>query len=73
MAHMTTLEEINQHIPLLAIVEDTDAPFFSVYLNLEDGQGNWRQVLDERARILQRVLKGDDLMDLEEALGMIRA
>ena len=73
MANMTTLEELNQHIPLLASVEETDAVFLSVYLNLENGQADWRQVLDERVRILRRVLKDDDLTDLEEALGKIEA
>ncbi|MEN8168007.1 MAG: hypothetical protein ABFR65_11090 [Pseudomonadota bacterium] len=71
MAHLTTLDELKQHITLLASVEESDAPFISVYLNLEDGQIGWREALDERARILRRVLKDNDLADLEEALGKI--
>jgi len=70
---MTTLDELGQHISLLASVEETDAPFISCYLNLENGQAGWRYVLDDRIRILRRVLKGDDLADLEEALGKIEA
>ena len=73
MTHLTTLDELKQHITLLASVEESDAPFISAYLNLENGQVGWRETLDERARILRRVLKGNDLADLEEALGKIEA
>ena len=73
MTHLTTLDELKQHITLLASVEESDAPFISAYLNLENGQAGWRETLDERARILRRVLKGNDLADLEEALGKIEA
>ena len=73
MTHLTTLDELKQHITLLANIEETDAPFISCYLNLENGQTNWRDVLDERARILRRILKGNDLADFEEALGKIEA
>jgi hypothetical protein len=73
MTHMTTLDELKQHITVLASVKASDAPFISCYLNLENGQTGWREVLDERARILRRILKGDDLDDFEEALGKIEA
>ncbi len=73
MAHLTTLDELNQHITLLSSVEESDAPFISAYLNLENRQIGWREALDDRARILRRVLKGDDLADFEEALGKIEA
>lgn len=73
MTHLTTLDELKQHITLLASVEETDAPFVSAYFNLEDGQAGWRETLDERARVLRRILKGDNLADLEEALGKIEA
>ena len=73
MTHMTTLDELKQQITVLASVGASDAPFISCYLNLENGQTGWRDVLDERARILRRILKGDDLADLEEALGKIEA
>lgn len=73
MTHLTTLDELTQNITLLASVEHTDAPLISCYLNLENGQTSWRDVLDERARILRRILRGNDLADLEEALGKIEA
>ena len=73
MPHMTTLDELKQQITLLASVEASDAPFISCYLDLDNGQTGWREVLDERARILRRILKGDNLADFEEALGKIEA
>lgn len=73
MTHLTTLDELKQHITLLASVEETDAPFISCYLNFENGQTGWRETLDERAGILRRILKGNDLADLEETLGKIEA
>lgn len=73
MTHMTTLDELKRQITVLASVEESDAPFISCYLNFENGQTGWRNVLDERARILRRILKGNDLTDLEETLGRIEA
>jgi len=73
MTHLTTLDELKRHVTLLASVEESDAPFISAYLNLENGQAGWRETLADRARILRRVLKGNDLTDLEEALGKIEA
>ena len=73
MTHLTTLEELKQQITVLASVEESDAPFISCYLNLEQGQTGWRNALEERSRILRRIHKGDDLADLEEALGRIAA
>ena len=35
MAHLTTLDEIHQHITLLACLDEFEAPFISAYLNLE--------------------------------------
>jgi len=71
MPHLTTLDELKQHVTLLASVEESDAPFISCYLNLEDKPDSWRKTLDDRARVLRRLLNGNDLADLEEALGKI--
>lgn len=71
MTHLTTLDELKQHITLLASVEESEAPFISCYLNLEDGPDSWRETLDNRARVLRRILKGDALTDLEYALDKI--
>jgi len=71
MRHLTTLDELSQHITLLASVEETDAPFVSVYLKLEDGMDSARETLDARAYVLRRILKGNDRADFEDALGKI--
>jgi len=73
MTHLTTLDELEQHITLLVSVDESDAPFISCYLNLEDEPDSWRKTLDDRTSILRRILKGDDLADLEEAMGMIES
>ena len=38
MTHLTTLDELKPHITLLVSVEESDALFVSVHLNLEDGE-----------------------------------
>ena len=40
MTHLTTLDELEQHIALLASVEESGAPFISAYVNLESGQAS---------------------------------
>ncbi|MDJ0808147.1 MAG: hypothetical protein QNJ78_15095 [Gammaproteobacteria bacterium] len=54
-------------------MDESDAPFISAYLNLEEGQADWRETLNERAHVLRRILQGDDLVDLEDALVKIEA
>ncbi len=56
MTHLTTLEELNQQITVLASVEESDALFISVYLNLEDETTDWRETLNDRARLLRLIL-----------------
>jgi len=73
MTHLTTLDELKQHITLLASVDESDAPFISCYLNLENGPGSWQKILDDRASILRRILKKNDLADFEEAMVKIKA
>ena len=73
MTHLTTLDELNQQITVLASVEETDALFISVYLNLEDETTDWRDTLNNRARLLRLILKDDDLADLNDALDKVEA
>ena len=73
MTHLTTLDELEQHITLLANVEESDTPFISCYLNFEEGPNNWRKTFYNRASILRRILKEDGLADFEEAMGKIEA
>lgn len=60
-------------ITILASVEETGAPFISCYLNLEDGRDSWQEAINNRARLLRLILKGDDLNDLEYALDKIES
>ncbi len=73
MTHLTTLEDLKEHIALLARVEQSDAPFISCYFNLENEQPRWRDVLEERASILRRIFKGDDRSHLEKVLTNIES
>ena len=73
MTHLTTLDELKQQITVLASVEESDALFISVYLNLEDETTDWRETLNNRARFLRLILKGDDLADLNDALDKVEA
>ena len=73
MTHLTTLDELKQSITLLASVEESQVPFISCYLNLEDGPDSWRETLDSRARVLRGLLKGNDLADLNYSVGKIEA
>ncbi len=73
MTHLTTLDELKQHITLLASVEESDALFVSFYLNLEDGGASGRAALAQRAGVLRHILKGNNLADLERTLCKINA
>ena len=73
MTHLTTLDELNQQITVLASVEESDALFISVYLNLEDETTDWRETITNRARLLRLILKDDDLADLNDALDKVEA
>lgn len=73
MSHLTTLDELKQQITILSSVEETDAFFISVYLNLEDESTDWRETLKERARLLRLILKDDELIDLNDALNKVEA
>ncbi len=71
--HLTTLDELKQHITLLVSVETSDALFVSFYLNLEDGGALGRAALAQRASVLRQILKDNDLADFERALRKIDA
>lgn len=73
MGQLTTLDELRQHIFLLAKAEEGKTPFISAYLNLENGSESCKTMLNERAQLLRRVLKGNDLTDFEESLEKIES
>ena len=73
MPHLTTLDELKQQLTVLTCVEESDALFISVYLNLEDEKSDWRLTLNNRARLLRLILKDDELADLNDALNKIES
>ena len=71
MTHLASLNELSQQIKLLASVEESDGFFVSCYLSLDDRSAVWLETLDERARILRRILQGNALADFEESMNKI--
>ncbi len=73
MEQLTTLDELRRHIGVLACVDETEAPFVSCYLNLEQGEAGYRKAFEERASALRATLDGDAREDFEAAIGQIEA
>ena len=57
----------------LAILPESDAPFISCYLQLEEGHIKNRSALDEQIYRLKKTLYGKTLPDFEQALEQIEA
>jgi protein required for attachment to host cells len=68
---LTTLDELRRHIAVLACVDETEAPFVSCYLNLEQGEDSYRKALEDRARALRSTLEGDAKADFDAAIAQI--
>jgi len=68
---LTTLDELRRHIAVLACVDETQAPFVSCYLNLEQGADGYRKALEDRALAMRSTLDGDARADFEAAIGQI--
>lgn len=73
MEQLTTLDELRRHIGVLACVDETEAPFVSCYLNLEQGEAGYRKAFEDRASALRATLDGDARADFEAAIGQIEA
>ena len=73
MEQLTTLDELRRQIGVLACIDETEAPFVSCYLNLEQGEAGYRKALEDRASFLRAVLDGDARADFEAAMGRIEA
>ncbi len=71
MEPLTTLDELRRHIAVLASVEETEAPFVSCYLNLEQGEAGYRKVLEDRALALRSILEDEARADFDAALHQI--
>ena len=68
---LTTLDELRGQIAVLACVDETEAPFVSCYLNLEQGADGYRKALDARAHDLRGTLEGEARTDFDAAMGQI--
>ncbi len=68
---LTTLDVLRRQIAVLACVEETEAPFMSCYLNLEQGEDSYRKALEDRALAMRSTLEGDAKEDFDAALGQI--
>ncbi len=71
MEQLTTLAELRGHIRVLACIDETDAPFVSCYLNLEQGEAGYCKAFEDRASALRATLDGDARADFEAAIGQI--
>ena len=73
MEPLTTLDELRGHIAVLACIDETDAPFVSCYLNLEQGEAGYRKVLEDRALTLRSTLEDEARADFNAAIHLIEA
>ena len=73
MEQLTTLDELRRQIGALACIDETEAPFVSCYLNLEQGEAGYREALEDRASVLRATLDGDARADFEAAMDRIAA
>ncbi len=68
---LTTLDELRRHIAVLACIDETEAPFVSCYLNLEQGEDSYRKALEDRALAMRSTLEGNAKADFDAAIGQI--
>lgn len=68
---LTTLDELRRQIAVLACVDETEAPFVSCYLNLEQGEDSYRKALEDRALAMRSTLEGDAKADFDVAIAQI--
>lgn len=70
---LTTMETLRSHIATLACIEETAAPFVSCYLNLEQGEGGYDKVLEERASAVRSTLEQPAQADFDAAMHEIKS
>lgn len=67
------LKNLQKHIRTLAVVEETNAPMISCYLNLEKGPAACQNFIRGRAGVLRKILFGEGLTGFDEALAQVEA
>lgn len=73
MEQLTLLDDLRRQIGVLACVEETEAPFVSCYLNLEQGEAGYTKTLEDRSLVLRTALDGDARADFEATKARIEA
>ena len=63
------LKQLQNYIRILATLEETDAPVVTCYLDLSNQR--YRNVVDQRVRLLSSLLAGEPLADFEHSMGLI--
>lgn len=71
MKNFTALDEMKQHLSVLAQIPASGTPFISCYLNLESGPNAWRETLDNRGKTLRRILKDNNRADFDQVISEI--
>ncbi|MBZ5594715.1 MAG: hypothetical protein LAP39_20920 [Acidobacteriia bacterium] len=66
------LNELDQHILVLATLEETCSPVISCYLDLCSSDPDYRTVFDDRVQVLRRTIREELRRDFEQALAKIQ-
>jgi hypothetical protein len=66
------LNELDQHILVLARLEETRSPVISCYLNLHGPDPGFRTIFDDRVQLLRRSIQEEVRRDFEQALCKIQ-
>ncbi len=67
------LEQLNVHLRNLAVLNETDDPMISCYVNIEAGRSSYRSVIDSRIRDIRKSLQPKNSQEFEDALSRIEA
>lgn len=70
---LTTVDEARRHFGVLALIEETAAPFVSCYLNLEQDEAGYRNALELRVLAARESISGDARVDFDAAMERIAA
>ncbi len=67
------LDKLSMQIRSIAVLDETDNPMISCYINNEAGRAGYRDAIDARVREIRKALSPDQRLDFEQALSRIEA
>ncbi len=67
------LPRLEQYVYQLATLKQTDSPVISCYLDLSQSEARFSYDLQERAELLEKSLRGQDLIEFHEAMQAIES